>query len=526
MASNIEMIARNRAALIQTVTTSLDMLENHPRMGAKAFRDAWNGSPVEDREQVKRAISGVHAACFLSSGYILDDSVLIRPAAKVVIEHASFIASVLNGDLDGVFKHLGLPEDACLGEDWAAAATDLIKETMDEYASIAYVFADDNEDRIKFFFESFNKGMYLCGAYNEFPYTFKALTDDDYRQHLKEREEAVERLKELDRAEKAAKEAKAAEEAEEVKLVQTQGKEKIMEEPKVQPATGQVNEQPQAVAEQSAFQKELTKMTAELDKNLELAKAAGKTEAVECFTFLKKITSECAGIDDVAVTDKLTAALVAAEVAKLQALGKEVPAWLAAMQAAAQAKLEGRSDDEAAQEAVFEDLLSRLTEGTSEGAKERVRPILAEHVKAQLPKGEPAPAFLDKAIEEGAQVIEQQAVRAAKAAAADGVSEASAVAAQRIMLTEDRAKIRSALADIKEYDSAKGAADHQVEVVRSYVIATGNGGSSRASEPLFSDEFVETCGNIAKVALGTAVVVGTAYLAYQGAKAAYEWFTE
>ena len=208
MASNIEIIARNRAMLVQTVTTSLDMLENHPRMGAKAFRDAWNGSPVEDREQVKRAIGGVHAACFLSSGYILDDSVLIRPAAKVVIEHASFIASVLNGDLDGVFKHLGLPEDACLGEDWAAAATDLIKETMDEYASIAYVFADDNEDRIKFFFESFNRELYMCESYEEFPYSFKALTDEDYRQHLSRQEAEIEKLKEIAKAEKEAEAAK------------------------------------------------------------------------------------------------------------------------------------------------------------------------------------------------------------------------------------------------------------------------------------------------------------------------------
>ena len=161
MASNIEIIARNRAMLIQTVTTSLDMLENHPRVGAKAFRDAWNGSPITDKEQANRASGGVHAACFLSSGYLLEDSVLTRGVAKVVLEHASFIARVLNEDLDGVFKHLGLHEDACLGEDWAAAATDLIKETMGEYASITYVFADDNEDRIKFFIESFNREMFL-----------------------------------------------------------------------------------------------------------------------------------------------------------------------------------------------------------------------------------------------------------------------------------------------------------------------------------------------------------------------------
>lgn len=301
-----------------------------------------------------------------------------------------------------------------------------------------------------------------------------------------------------------------------------------MEETKVQPATGQVTEQPQAqaAAEQTAIQSELANMVAQVDKYLELAKASGNAEAVECLTFFKKVGTECAGITDETAIGQLTAALAATEAAKLKALGKDVPAWLTAMQALAQAKLDGRSDDEAAQEAVFEGLLARLAEGTSEGAKERLRPILAEHVKAQLPKDEPVPAFLDRDIQQGEEVLEQQAVKAAQAAKAAGLSESSAIAAQRIVLTEDRAKIRSALADIKEYDSAKGAADHQVEVVRSYVIATGNGGSSRASEPLFSDEFVETCGNIAKVALGTAVVVGTAYLAYQGAKAAYEWFTE
>lgn len=521
MASNIEIIARNRAMLIQTVTTSLDMLENHPRMGAKAFRDAWNGSPVEDREQVKRAIGGVHAACFLSSGYILDDRVLIRPAAKVVIEHASFIASVLNGDLDGVFKHLGLPEDACLGEDWAAAATDLIKETMDEYASIAYVFADDNEDRIKFFFESFNKEMYLCGAYNEFPYTFKALTDEDYRQHLSRQEAEIEKLKEIAKAEKAAKEAKAAEEAEEVKLEQSQpkGKEETM--------TEQVNEQPQAAAEQSTVQSELANMLAQVDKNLELAKAAGKTEAVECLTFFKKIGTECAGITDETAIGQLTAALAAAEAAKLKALGKEVPAWLTAIQALVQAKLDGRTDDEAAKEAVFEGLLSKLTEGMSEDGKERVRSILAEHVKAHLPKDEPAPAFLDKAIQEGDRVIEQQAVKAVKTAAAAGVSEASSVAAQRITLIEDRAKLRANISELPVYNpTGQEMVAHNTEVVRNFYISTGGGGSSRASEPLFSDEFVETCANIAKMALGTAVVVGVGYVAFKGAQALYDWATD
>lgn len=505
MASNIEMIARNRAMLIQTVTTSLDMLENHPRMGAKAFRDAWNGSPVEDREQVKRAIGGVHAACFLSSGYILDDRVLIRPAAKVVIEHASFIASVLNDDLDGVFKHLGLPEDACLGEDWAAAATDLIKETMDEYASIAYVFADDNEDRIKFFFESFNKGMYLCGAYNEFPYTFKALTDDDYRQHLSRQEAEIEKLKELAKAEKEANAAKQDQ-------PQLQGKEETM--------TEQVKEQP-------TVQVGLTNMVDQTDKYLEAAKAAGKTEVVEYLTFANKIASECAGITDETAAAQLTAALAAAETAKLKALGKEVPAWLTAIQALLQAKLDGRSDDEATQEAVFEGLLSKITKGVSEDGKERIRPILAEHVKAHLPKDEPAPAFLDKAIQEGAQVTEKQAVKAAEAAAAAGLSETSAIAAQRITLAEDRAKMREAISELPVYNpTGQEMVAHNTEVVRNFYISSGGGGSSRASEPLFSDEFVETCANIAKVALGTAVVVGVGYVAFKGVQALYDWATD
>ena len=505
MASNIEMIARNRAMLIQTVTTSLDMLENHPRMGAKAFRDAWNGSPVEDREQVKRAIGGVHAACFLSSGYILDDRVLIRPAAKVVIEHASFIASVLNDDLDGVFKHLGLHEDACLGEDWAAAATDLIKETMDEYASIAYVFADDNEDRIKFFFESFNKEMYLCGAYNEFPYTFKALTDDDYRQHLSRQEAEIEKLKEIAKAEKEASAAKQDQ-------PQPKEKESTM--------TEQVKEQP-------TVQVGLTNMVAQTDKYLEAAKAAGKTEVVEYLTFANKIAGECAGITDETTAAQLTAALAAAEAAKLKALGKEVPAWLTAIQALLKAKLDGRSDDEAAQEAVFEGLLSKITKGVSEDGKERVRPILAEHVKNHLPAGEPAPAFLDKAIQEGEQVIEQQAVKAAKAAAAAGVSNASAIAAQRITMTEDRAKLREAISELPVYNpTGQEMVAHNTEVVRNFYISSGGGGSSRASEPLFSDEFVETCANIAKVALGTAVVVGVGYVAFKGAQALYDWATD
>lgn len=512
MASNIEMIARNRAMLVQTVTTSLDMLENHPRMGAKAFRDAWNGSPVEDREQVKRAIAGVHAACFLSSGYILDDRVLIRPAAKVVIEHASFIASVLNGDLDSVFKHLGLHEDACLGEDWAAAATDLIKETMDEYASIAYVFADDNEDRIKFFFESFNKEMYLCGAYNEFPYTFKALTDDDYRQHLSRQEAEIEKLKEIAKAEKEAKAAKQDQ-------PQPLEKESTM--------TEQDNKQPQAAAEQPTVQVELNNMAAQTDKYLESAKAAGKTEVVEYLTFANKIAGECAGITDETTAAKLTAALAAAEAAKLKALGKEVPAWLTAIQALLKAKLDGRTDDEATQEAVFEGLLSKITKGVSEDGKERIRPILAEHVKAHLPKDEPAPAFLDKAIQEGEQVVEQQAVKAAKAAAAAGVSDASAIAAQRIVMTEDRAKLREAISELPVYNpTGQDMVASNTEVIRNFYISTGGGGSSRASEPLFSDEFVETCANIAKVALGIAVVVGVGYVAFKGAQALYDWATD
>ena len=512
MASNIEIIARNRAMLIQTVTTSLDMLENHPRMGAKAFRDAWNGSPVEDKEQVKRAIGGVHAACFLSSGYILDDRVLIRPAAKVVIEHASFIASVLNGDLDGVFKHLGLHEDACLGEDWAAAATDLIKETMDEYASIAYVFADDNEDRIKFFFESFNKEMYLCGAYNEFPYTFKALTDDDYCQHLSRQEAEIEKLKEIAKAEKEAKAAKQDQ-------PQPQGKEETM--------TEQVKEQPQAATEQPTVQVGLTNMVAQTDKYLEAAKAAGKTEVVEYLTFANKIAGECAGIVDETTAAQLAAALAAAEAAKLKALGKEVPAWLTAIQALLKAKLDGRTDDEATQEAVFEGLLSKITKGVSEDGKERIRPILAEHVKAYLPKDEPAPAFLDKAIQGGEQVIEQQAVKAAKAAAAAGVSDASAIAAQRITMTEDRAKLREAISELPVYNpTGQDMVANNTEVVRNFYISTGGGGSSRASEPLFSDEFVETCANIAKVALGTVVVVGVGYVAFKGAQALYDWATD
>ena len=514
MASNIEIIARNRAMLIQTVTTSLDMLENHPRMGAKAFRDAWNGSPVEDREQVKRAIGGVHAACFLSSGYILDDRVLIRPAAIVVLEHASFIACVLNGDLDGVFKHLGLHEDACLGEDWAAAATDLIKETMDEYASIAYVFADDNEDRIKFFFESFNKEMYLCGAYNEFPYTFKALTDDDYRQHLSRQEAEIEKLKEIAKAEKEAKAAK-----QDQSQPHLQGKEETMtEQVKAPPASaaGAVD----AAAAQAA-------VAAFTDSYIEKAKAAGKTEVVEYMTFANKIAGECAGITDETTAAQLTAALAAAEAAKLKALGKEVPAWLTAIQALLKAKLDGRTDDEATQEAVFEGLLSKITKGVSEDGKERVRPILAEHVKAHLPKDEPAPAFLDKAIQEGEQVIEQQAVKAAKAAAAAGVSETSAIAAQRIVMTEDRAKLREAISELPVYNpTGQEMVAHNTEVVRNFYISSGGGGSSRASEPLFSDEFVETCANIAKVALGTAVVVGVGYVAFKGAQALYDWATD
>lgn len=524
MASNIEMIARNRAMLIQTVTTSLDMLENHPRMGAKAFRDAWNGSPVEDKEQVKRAIGGVHAACFLSSGYILDDRVLIRPAAKVVLEHASFIARVLNEDLDGVFKHLGLHEDACLGEDWAAAATDLIKETMDEYASIAYVFADDNENRIKFFFESFNKEMYLCGAYNEFPYTFKALTDDDYRQHLSRQEAEIEKLKEIAKAEKAAK---AAEEAEEVKLVQTQGKEKIMEEPKVQPATGQVKVQSEsanaAAAEAAAAQ---AAVAAFIDSYTEKAKAAGKPEAVECLAFFKDVATRCVGLDERAAMG-VTAAMAEAEVARYKAAGQPVPSWLTDTLTKAKAEVTGQDTGELTTEGGFENFLSKLTKGMSEDGKERVRPILAEHVKNHLPAGEPAPAFLDKAIQEGAQVAEQQAVKAAKAAAAAGVSDASATAAQRIVMTEDRAKLREAISELPVYNpTGQEMVAHNTEVVRNFYISTGGGGSSRASEPLFSDEFVETCANIAKVALGTAVVVGVGYVAFKGAQALYNWATD
>ena len=62
--------------------------------------------------------------------------------------------------------------------------------------------------------------------------------------------------------------------------------------------------------------------------------------------------------------------------------------------------------------------------------------------------------------------------------------------------------------------------------MRNFYISSGGGGSSRASEPLFSDEFVETCGNIAKVALGTAVVVGVGYVAFKGAQALYDWATD
>ena len=87
-----------------------------------------------------------------------------------------------------------------------------------------------------------------------------------------------------------------------------------------------------------------------------------------------------------------------------------------------------------------------------------------EAVKASLPKGK-------------------------KAAANKGTS----ISEQKILLAEDRAKVRSALADIPLYDSSKDAVAHQLEVVRSYCIATGNGGSIRASEPLFSDEFLEMC---------------------------------
>lgn len=514
MASNIEIIARNRAMLIQTVTTSLDMLENHPRVGAKAFRDAWNGAPVEDKEQAKRASGGVHAACFLSSGYILDDSVLVRPAAKVVLEHAGFIARVLDGDLDGVFKHLGLHEDACLGEDWAAAATDLIKETMDEYSSIAYVFADDNEDRIKFFIESFNKELYYWEHEGKYPYTFTGLTDEDYRQNVVERETLFERMIALDKAEKTAKAAKQDQ-------PQLQGKEETMTEQ----VTEQTKAQPEAATDAVDAAAAQAAVAAFMDSYIEKAKAAGKAEAVEGLTFFKDVAVRCAGLDD-RTAASVAAAMAETEMARRHLDGQPVPAWLTDVLAKAKAAANGQSTDDLATEGGFESFLSKLTEGVSEDAKERVRPILAEHVKNHLPAGEPAPAFLDKAIQEGDKVVERQAVKAAQAAAAAGMSESSAIAAQRIVLTEDRAKIRSALADIKEYDSAKGAADHQVEVVRSYVIATGNGGSSRASEPLFSDEFVETCGNIAKVALGTAVVVGTAYLAYRGAKAAYEWFTE
>lgn len=512
MASNIEMIARNRAMLIQAVTTSLDMLENNPRVGAKAFRDAWNGSPIEDKEQASRASGGVHAACFLSSSYLLEDCVLTRPAAKVVIEHASFIASVLNGDLNEVSKHLGLREDESLGEGWADSAVELIKEAMDEYSSVAYVFADDNEDRIKFFVESFNKEMYLCGAYNEFPYTFKALTDEDYHQYLSRQEAENEKLKEIAKAEKEAKAAKQDQ-------PQLQGKEETM--------TEEVNEQPQAATEQLTDQVELANMVAQTDKYLEAAKAAGKTEVVEYLTFANKIAGECAGITDETTAAQLTATLAAAEAAKLKALGKEVPAWLTAIQALLQAKLDGRSDDEAAQEAVFEGLLSKITKGVSEDGKERIRPILAEHVKNHLPAGEPTPAFLDKAIQEGEQVVEQQAVKAAKAAAAAGVSDASAIAAQRITMTEDRAKLREAISELPVYNpTGQGMVAHNTEVVRNFYISSGGGGSSRASEPLFSDEFVETCANIAKVALGTAVVVGVGYVAFKGAQALYDWATD
>ena len=79
---------------------------------------------------------------------------------------------------------------------------------MDEYASISYVFADDNEDRIKFFIESFNRELYMCESYEEFPYTFKALTDEDYRQHLSRQEAEIEKLKEIAKAEKEAEAAK------------------------------------------------------------------------------------------------------------------------------------------------------------------------------------------------------------------------------------------------------------------------------------------------------------------------------
>lgn len=523
MASNIELIARNRAMLIQTVTTSLDMLENHPRVGAKAFRDAWNGSPITDKEHARRASGGVHAACFLSSGYLLEDSVLTHGVAKVVLEHASFIARVLNEDLDGVFKHLGLHEDACLGEDWAAAATDLIKETMGEYASVSYVFRDDNEDRIKFFIESFNRELYMCESYEEFPYSFKALTDDDYRQHLSRQEAEIEKLKELAKAEKAAK---VAEEAEEVKLVQTQGKEKIMEEPKVQPVTGQAKAPPASATDAVDAAAAQAAVAAFMDSYIEKAKASGKAEAVEGLTFFKDVAVRCAGLDD------RTAASVAASMAETEMVrrhldGQPVPAWLTEVLAKAKAAANGQDAGGLATEGGFESFLSELTKGVSEDAKERVRPILAERAKAQLPEGEPVPAFLDRDIQQGEEVLEQQAIKAAQAAKAAGLSEASAIAAHRIVLTEDRAKLRAAISELPVYNpTGQEMVAHNTEVVRNFYISSGGGGSSRASEPLFSDEFVETCGNIAKVALGTAVVVGVGYVAFKGAQALYDWATE
>lgn len=519
MANNVsETIAKNRAALVQAVVNSLNELESHPRLGAKLFRDAWNGVPLADQDQLRYAQGGVHAACLLSAGYVLADGVLHRDASNMVLKNAGFISSVLNGDMAGVLQYLGLHEDTDLGEGWEEMPSNLIKDAMNEYSSIAYVFADDDEERIRFFISSFCRDLYLAGCDKKFPHTFKALTDEDYRQHVKYRQEWEAAAPAREAEIKRLQEQEAATQAAEQDQPQPIEKENTM--------TEQVKDQSEAVVSAVETAAAQAAVATVMDSYIDQAKAASNSEAVECLAFFKDVATRSVGLNEKA-TATLAVAMAEAELAKHQAAGKPVPTWLTVTLKEAKAQANGQDASEPTTEVGFESLLSKITVGTSKEAKERVRPLLAEHVKAHLPEGEPAPAFLDKAIEEGAQVIEQQAARAAKAAAADGVSEASAIAAQRIMLTEDRAKLRAAIAEIPTYNpTGNEMVAHNTEVVRNFYISSGGGGSSRASEPLFSDEFVETCGNIAKVALGTAVVVGVGYVAFKGAQALYDWATE
>lgn len=531
--SRLDIIASNTAQVVSEAVDCLRLLVEDARFGGRNFKAAWEGQPLATHDAVLAARRGAHTACFLAIGMFQVDTITRVSIHPRVVEAGEFISLIQKRDQAGVLKHLGLPEDAELSPNWADEPEILFAEATEEFAPLAYVFEDPV--RLDWFFEDFNSAIMGADARKELPFSYTTLTVEDYQKWVDEepkrleefykREEEIKKLQEQADAKKAEEEKLAAlREHVDVRIAaaeqaQSQGKEKTM--------TEQANAQPQAAAEQTANQGELAKMAAEVDKNLELAKAAGKTEAVECLTFLKKVASECAGIADPVVIDKVTTALLDAEAAKLQALGKAVPAWLATLQALAQAKLDGRVEDAAIQEAAFEALLAKLVAGTNEGAEERFRPILAERVKAQLPKGEPTPAFLDRDIQQGEEVIEQQAVKAAQAAKAAGLSESSAIAAHRIVLTEDRAKLREAISELPVYNpTGNEMVAHNTEVVRNFYISSGGGGSSRASEPLFSDEFVETCGNIAKVALGTAVVVGVGYVAFKGAQALYDWATD